>query len=853
MPKASSRNTSQDTPVKEKRIVNGYCGGCLYRKCQTQYEIEDGVVMRTNGHPDSPVNKGTLCNRGQAQLHTLYSPYRVKKPLMRTNPKKGLFEDPGWKEISWDEALSITTQKIKAVMDSDPRKFLFFNGFGGFPSLFMRGFLIALGSPNNLSTSGSFCSVHSINQITRGAFLDTHDVKYCNYVLMAGRSSLLCGHADGESRTDTEAIRERHMRMIKVDPRNSNIFSNGDWVPIHPQGGLAFFLAMEHVILHEIKTFDTNFVKNHTNAVFLINQEGDYVYGPDGKRPLVWDRNTGGARPFNAPDIGDFALEGDYEVQDVRCRPAFALIKERLKEYTPEWAEEYCDVPAGRVRSLANELVQEARIGSTIEINGVTFPYRPVCVTFYKGLTNHGYGHVATFAAMSINILLGAWDVPGGSLACNHMKYACDEEGTPEEFHLFPPVSFHYPPDRMDLLEYLPMAHDVGHNFVDTMNNPEKYGFEYRPEVALNFGCNLFSKGASEEEIEKALAAIPFMVSISSYFDEHTNFADVVLPEASKMETPSAYGLEFDRPGMKETNRADGARQALIEPMYDGRHADEIYMEMAERLDILPKLQAIAARINNLEGLDPAKKYSIKELYDIKIQAVYGEDWNFDKVAEKGSISPPPIPEHLTYAYYYLRQTGARIPLYNMPLKRYGEIQLKGCKEAGIEHPAGNERVKEFFQPVPHWFFTSDMPWGKDSNDEFDLNVVGWRLPLFLHDVHDMTGNPVLQEVARTNPYYGKVVLNPETARTKGLKDGDMVYVENLLGVRTGPAPVKTSRILHPKALGIVSGKDRRGHGLNPVSETGLSWNRLVRQDWEAIDPFTGALEISPLVRIYKV
>ena len=716
----------------------------------------------------------------------------------------------------------------------------------------MRAFPIALGSPNDLATSGSFCSVHSVNQITRGAFLETHDDKYCNYVIMAGRSSLLGGHADGESRTDAEAISERGMRLIKVDPRNSNIFRNGDWVPIHPQGGLAFFLSLMNVILHEIRIFDVDFVKNHTNGVFLIGPDGDYVYGPEGKRPLVWDSEAGAAKPFNASDIGDYALEGDYEVSGVKCRPAFALIRERIKEYTPEWAAKYSEIPSERVRSIAKDLIQEAKIGSTIEIDGVTFPYRPACVTFYKGISNHAYGHVAAFAAMCINMLLGAWDVPGGNLACNHLQYACDEEGTPEEFHLFPPVSFHYPPNRMDLMEYLPMAHDVGYNFVDSMNNPEKYGFDYRPEVALNYGSNLFSKGAAEEDIERALAAIPFMVSISSHFDEHTNFADIVFPEASKMETISAYGLRFDRPGTKDVNRSDGARQALVKPMYDGRHADEIYIEMADRLGILPKLQAIAAKINDLEGLDPGKKYTVEELYDIKFRAALGEEWDFAKVAERGSVTSSPIPEHLTYAYFYLKQTGARIPLYNMPLKRHGEKQIAGCRSAGIEHPAGNARVKEFYEPIPHWFFTSDMPWGKENKEGFDLNVVGWRLSFFLHDVHDMTGNPVMQAVAHTNPYYGKVVLNAATARAKGLKDGDMVYVENQLGVRAGPAPVKTTQILHPRALGIASGKDRRGHGLDPVSRTGMSWNRLVRQDWEAIDPFNGALEISPLVRIIK-
>ena len=139
------------------------------------------------------------------------------------------------------EGRSIRPGDRRTMETDDPRKFLYFNGFGGFPSLYMRAFPIALGSPNDLATSGSFCSVHSVNQITRGAFLETHDSKYSNYVIMAGRSSLLCGHADGESRADAEAISERGMRLIKVDPRNSNIFRNGDWANFAKRRAISVF------------------------------------------------------------------------------------------------------------------------------------------------------------------------------------------------------------------------------------------------------------------------------------------------------------------------------------------------------------------------------------------------------------------------------------------------------------------------------------------------------------------------------------------------------------------------------------------------------------------------------------
>ena len=56
------------------------------------------------------------------------------------------------------------------------------------------------------------------------------------------------------------------------------------------------------------------------------------------------------------------------------------LIKDYTADMTPEWAEEITSVPADTIRRIANELVDHALIGSTIELDGETFPFRPAGV-----------------------------------------------------------------------------------------------------------------------------------------------------------------------------------------------------------------------------------------------------------------------------------------------------------------------------------------------------------------------------------------------------------------------------------------------------------------------------------------
>ncbi|TIN68584.1 MAG: hypothetical protein E5Y29_24270, partial [Mesorhizobium sp.] len=53
-----------------------------------------------------------------------YSPARLKKPLLRSGPRgSGEF-----REIEWEEAFSIATERLSAIHRTDPRKLAFFTG-----------------------------------------------------------------------------------------------------------------------------------------------------------------------------------------------------------------------------------------------------------------------------------------------------------------------------------------------------------------------------------------------------------------------------------------------------------------------------------------------------------------------------------------------------------------------------------------------------------------------------------------------------------------------------------------------------------------------------------------------------
>ena len=84
--------------------VPGFCGLCIAR-CGSIASVEDGRFTRLDPDPTHPTGQA-LCAKGRAAPELVYSKERLTRPLRRTRPKGEA--DPGWAEISWDEALDTT-------------------------------------------------------------------------------------------------------------------------------------------------------------------------------------------------------------------------------------------------------------------------------------------------------------------------------------------------------------------------------------------------------------------------------------------------------------------------------------------------------------------------------------------------------------------------------------------------------------------------------------------------------------------------------------------------------------------------------------------------------------------------
>src|SRR5487761_2795968 len=90
---------------------SGYCALRVSR-CSSIAVVENGRFIALEPDPSHPTGQA-LCARGRAAPELVYHSERLLHPFKRTHPKGD--PDPGWQQITWDEALDLTAAKLRQI------------------------------------------------------------------------------------------------------------------------------------------------------------------------------------------------------------------------------------------------------------------------------------------------------------------------------------------------------------------------------------------------------------------------------------------------------------------------------------------------------------------------------------------------------------------------------------------------------------------------------------------------------------------------------------------------------------------------------------------------------------------
>ncbi len=850
--------------VTEAKWIPTACGMC-YVGCGLRVLVEDGVVVSIEGNPENPQNRGRMCAKGKAGIMNLYNPNRVKVPLKRTNPKKGLEEDPGWQEISWDEALDTVVAELNRIRD-DPKKFLI-QGWDavGDGMFWMKAFGSAFGTPHIMNAASPTCGkvVHPVEFFSGGGFHQQPDLHYTNYCLLVGTQFAISARGSyNHIALDMAEARARGMKLVVVDPIGGFAASKAnEWIPILPGTDAAFALSLLHVLLNELGVYDEKFLKHKTNAPYLVGEDGRYLRDETTHQPLIFDLADGKIKAQDDPTLVNPTLRGDWVKDALRAqgkpsRTCFDALCEHVANYSPERTEAITTIPAETTRRIAKEFGEAASIGSTITLEGVELPFRPACVDWAKGTQGHAHGFHQCWPLKLLNLVVGSVNVPGGILSTaasgKHPHQWSPEGGTDgmleDGGHILPlPHPKAFPgrtpttPIRLDLGELFPLASHFHTLLPVTSEDRAPYGLTYGIEMLLHTPTNsLMGSFGDIKPVERFYQSMKFIAGFAVEINETNLFDDIVLPFPTYLER-----YDFNTGSAAHSIPPCGqeafhwqVRHPVVELPPGMRHQQDVLVEIADRVGILGDLYRLLNHTYMLKdgyALQPGRRYPAAEIVDNTARQWFGEDHNLDWFREHGVISLPRDIEE-SYIGPYLK---ARLPIYLEHMLQKKEELQEVLGRMGLEWNLSDYNPLSDWMPCPSF--------NAVQKGDYDLIAVHFKFPY----VYGGYGNenPWVNELCeQTDAYH--ILLNETVAHSKGIADGDTVWLQS--PVRKCRAKVKLTQCIHPRVVGIGGHFGHTSPGMPIAKGKGVSFNALLPSDLDHIDKISTALDHCVEVKVFK-
>ncbi len=839
-----------------RRSVASYCYQCVAGPDLMRVDVEDGVPVgiRPNGAAEAihPAG-GKVCVKAFGLIQKTNNPDRIATPMIRTNPRKGRGEDPGWKPVSWDRALALICERLNAARakglhdDSGfPRVAASFGG-GGTPTVYMGtfpAFLAAWGAVDMSFGSGQgvkcYHSEHLYGEFWHRAFTVCPDTPRVDYILSFGAnieaSGGVCGvrrHADA---------RARGVKRVQVEPHLSvSGACSAEWVAIRPKTDPAFLFALIHVLLYEARRdrLDLGFLAGRTSAPYLVAPNGYYLRHPESRKPLIWDMKTGMAVAFDTAGA-EPALEGRFEAPGLEvgpdgrkwtharaaCRTAFSMLVDHMAPYSPEWAGRICDVEAARIRRLALEYLDHARVGENVEIDGHLLPLRPVAITLGKSVSNGWGGYECAWARTVMAVLVGGLEVPGGTLGTTvRLNRPADNRWSsvvagPDGFMDYPMnptskgewvaegASRHAHQTLIPLAANSPWSQALGPTHLAWMAQdrafahlpkptPPEIWFVYRTNPAISF----WDTG----KVEEAIANFPFTVAFAYTLDETNHMADVLLPDCTDLE-----GLQLIRIGGSKyieqfwEHQGFALRDPAAAPRGEARDFTWIATQLAKGTGLLERYNeainrgAAGLRLSGQgwdHSLAPEREHSVEEIWDAACRAASAE--LTDGAAADGldwfrahGLRTRPFSPLRWYLYPAMERAGLRFELpYQERLKRIGAELGARLHERGITW--WDRQLREY-EALPHY---QDLPglWSAALEEAGDVEIGDY--PFWLLTARSMQyswgSNVAIQmihEVAANVAGHGGVVINADAARELGIGEGERLRIASPTGWTEGAA-----------------------------------------------------------------
>ena len=431
-------------------------------------------------------------------------------------------------------------------------------------------------------------------------------------------------------------------------------------------------------------------------------------------------------------------------------------LTDHVQGFTPEWAEPLTDISAAQIRETARAMA-EAKPAVAIH------PGRHV--TWYGDDTQRA-------RAMSIlTALLGAYGRKGGIFLPTKLK----QGKIP-----LPPMPESEKGRADGGGDRYPLASEEAQGLTQGLVEATLTAKPYPIKAWIVYGQNVLESIPQKHLTREAIKQLELLVVVEVLPNEQTDYADIVLPEATYLERydPPAISTTVKRPFVS-------LRQPACEPMYESKPGWWIAKQMAKRL--------------NLEAYFP---WSDPEDHLRRVIAPMGI--NQSELMSLGAVSFPGKP----YIEDRVEEDGPLFPTQS------GKIELYSTVLNDLH-----------FDPMPVYRAPEQPPTGF-------LRLIYGRAPM--HSFGRTQNNAWLDDLMPEN----QVWVSTKNGLSLRLNDGDVVTLENQDGFRSDPIHVRvTERIRDDCAymvhgFGAIAPKERKAY------RRGTSDTKLLSR--VAVDPIMG-------------
>ena len=451
------------------------CGECP-AGCGMVVRTREGRAVKVEGNPEHPVNRGSLCIRGQASLQGLYNPDRFDRPLRR-RAMGAAGENSVLQPVEWEDARQQLVEQIQTIRNGGQA------GRMAIVTPLMTGTLDglvgqwadAIGARRLSYEPFAYEALRAANRITfnRDA-VPEYDFLRPEFILSFGADFLETWVSTiGHTRDYAEGRRGSNRggsRFIQIEPRLSLTGASADeWLKSEPGSEALIASAMIYTIVSERRAQHDGLTDEDLGRILDLVRE----YRPD----LV-------------------AMRTGLSVETIL-----------------ELAHRFCDPVQGPGRSLA--------VGGGVAGSGANATTAQVAIN----MLNYVAGNVGT----TVNFGSPQEDGAGWSRANTYR-------------------------DMLELTE----AMRVG-----------------EIDLLILHNVNPVHTMPGSTDFAAALAAVPFVVSTSSFPDETASRAHLVLPTHTPLES---WGDTWMSGGVR------GLMQPAMRPLLDTRHLGDLLLESGRAL-----------------------------------------------------------------------------------------------------------------------------------------------------------------------------------------------------------------------------------------------------------------------------